>query len=114
VAVLRVARDRKWSIAKVEMGNGTFCASPGHLLDGLVGCENAPSGADGRVGHALISLAGTSQQAYINLYAGANGLILAVHRSGYTASFAFGGLDRGSGAWAGVTRRLDFSYVRRG
>jgi hypothetical protein len=75
VAVLSVARDKKWSIAKVEMGNGTFCALPGHLFDGLVGCDNPPSGAGRRVGHALISLVGTSLQGYVNLYAGGNGLI---------------------------------------
>jgi hypothetical protein len=73
--VLAFVHDKRWLVTSIEMGKGTFCAVPGHLFDHSLCPPVRPSGAQAAVGHALISLSGTSQKAYLNMYVGPNGVI---------------------------------------
>jgi hypothetical protein len=73
-AVLDVARGRKWSVTKVEMGKGTFCELPGRLFSGGLCPDTEPPGSR-IVGHALVSTDAAQGQAYFNLYSDAKGVL---------------------------------------
>jgi hypothetical protein len=73
--LLGLIHDKRWLATSIEIGKGTFCAVPGHLFDHSLCPDVRPSGVHAAVGSAVISLSGTSQQAYVNLYAGPNGVI---------------------------------------
>jgi hypothetical protein len=64
-AALRAAAAHGTAI-RVELGRGIYCGNPALLFGGTT-CPQAPEEAGRWVGHALVTFAESSAQAYLNI-----------------------------------------------